>query len=278
MRVKKPRGFTLVELLVVIGIIAVLIAILVPVLSRARQQAVSVQCQSNLRQIGQAALMYANEQRGQFPCEASANSNLIRFHEWTQPPALPPQKAMTIRNLMLRCARNNAKVFFCPANDLPAQANGAIPRPFDPRDFVADTSPDAQGTTVFPGRFGYWWVANPFWEITNGKSMDLMAANNYWHQDVDPPIWDGNRPCKPGLEYLRRLGDKNSANVAICVDQSRQEFSLLPDGTTAGFFYMHGSRGRKGWWKNNLYGDGHADVVRPDQIRRRWAQASPAAW
>ncbi len=65
--VRKSRGFTLIELLVVIAIIAILAAILFPVFARARENARKATCQSNLKQIGTATMMYLQDYDEKMP-------------------------------------------------------------------------------------------------------------------------------------------------------------------------------------------------------------------
>src|SRR4051812_16287237 len=74
------KAFTLVELLVVIGIIALLISIMLPVLSGVREKANRTKCLSNLRQLGMAAHQYAINWRGWFP---------YRSKEGPWPPEVP---------------------------------------------------------------------------------------------------------------------------------------------------------------------------------------------
>jgi len=71
-KIRNHKSFTLIELLVVVAIIAVLVAILLPALQSARERVMTLSCLSNLKSIGTAVYMYANENNGSIPQEYNA--------------------------------------------------------------------------------------------------------------------------------------------------------------------------------------------------------------
>jgi prepilin-type N-terminal cleavage/methylation domain-containing protein/prepilin-type processing-associated H-X9-DG protein len=120
---KRRHGFSLIELLVVIGIISLLLGIIMPSLEKAREQANTVRCADHLDQIGQALRMYATENHGRYPRTVYIPGAALT--EGTNPaapdPFLPggplPNDVTAPLFLLMRIEKLPSKLFVDPYND-----------------------------------------------------------------------------------------------------------------------------------------------------------------
>ncbi|MBC7529873.1 MAG: DUF1559 domain-containing protein [Chthonomonadaceae bacterium] len=100
-------GFTLIELLVVIALIAILAALLFPVFARAREKARQTDCLSNLRQIGSASLIYAQDYDEHLPRWVLMTANA---------PVLTPQGVPISWDIALQPYVTGVQIFMCPSD------------------------------------------------------------------------------------------------------------------------------------------------------------------
>ncbi|MDB5171474.1 MAG: prepilin-type N-terminal cleavage/methylation domain [Phycisphaerales bacterium] len=185
----RRRAFTLVELLVVIGIIALLIGILIPVLARARETAHRTACLSNLRSLGHAMLMYAQDHRDRLP-----NTN---------PPGTAKDYDSTNYVLVALNDRylRSAGVFHCPSDRDP------IPSAIETADYALPNS-----ARVSYDFYSIFWVPEEGPKLTSLQDAPLAwdlsggfpkpdPQQNHGTQGGNVVISDGHAEWQPQAQW-----------------------------------------------------------------------------
>lgn len=227
---QRNGGFTLLELLVVIGIIAVLVALLLPALSHAREKARSTKCQSNIRQLCTATLAYVADHGGKFPkaydTEITSGSVINRSWDFV---TVTTASSSEVKPGALMGRYTDGKIYQCPS------FQGVSPGTEDPfTGYNYNTSYIGHGqfeAITEPARIGQ--VKNPARCALFGDGEYSVGANKYMRapfSDVEGG-GDGDPSVRcAGTQGFRHLG---RTNVGFCDGhvESLDEIFTSTDGS-----------------------------------------------
>jgi len=231
------RGFTLIELLVVIGIIAILAGLLLPVLASAREKGRSAQCMNNLKQIGDATMIYLND------FEYYPPGHVAGVTEWD---LCIGGNAGGINDPLSSDARS--KVFACPSVIVPEDgiklnysANPNVCKEITTGVGPVKPSSIRRISEIILAADAIQYTSDGnshaiFWGI-NGSSGSAVSWNNGSSANADQPI-----PIGPDADAVLAVTDPNGSNLR----------------------YRHGKTG-----VNSLFIDTHVDRIRKGRVLDR---------
>ena len=258
-----PRAFTLVELLVVIGIIALLISILLPSLAQARRTAYSIKCSSNERQILQAMIMYGNENEYYIAGSPSTSG----LHLMTQ------QTVFTNANCPTRISIFDYKTplapyLFVDFNDGATQADRLqrVGQLNEVEPFLCPSNHDVLATAFFPSsapakQWNSYSTGVVFLYQPSDTPIPGIAGNSsFLNRRIDPDIFQGTTPAARPYDlpegYFPKLTKIGASSSKIYLgDGARFSQGQYPTynadlrGSTGGDYADWGSHSRfsNGW-------------------------------
>ena len=261
---RRPRAFTLVELFVVIGIIALLIAMLLPTLQKAREAANITACLSNLRQIGIAIDLYATQQKQVMPLiferDFRVSQAVGQTHNLTG-----DGRGLTWAGLLREVTKVNSSIFRCPSD-------GRFPDPSKLQFLVPLSTPNETGLADDP-RFTFSYTAplvhyapgatNPnkrhiAWSIPSQPALVIPAYNvrgpmpraRLKRAATVHLVWDGYVP------YL-----SNGTSYAALRTTLQGLVRQVPGSVHRLNLWRHTAKPRENLGKgpNALFADGHCE-------------------